>query len=1402
MKNTRILLLVFCVLLMALTGTAGAQQTIVAQPCVCLDANGIRYPEGTPGTTFCYQYDLNKVLYLSETLTLQQCTAMNTAYAQQQEQLRILQEQQQKEEAERQRLAAEEAERQRLAAEEAERQRLAAEEAERQRLAEEEAERQRLAEEEAERQRLAAEEAERQRLAEEEAERQRLAEEEAERQRLAEEEAERQRLAEEEAERQRLAEEEAERQRLAEEEAERQRFAAEEAERQRLAEEEAERQRLAAEEAERQRLAEEEAERQRLAAEEAERQRLAEEEAERQRLAAEEAERQRLAEEEAERQRLAAEEAERQRLAAEEAERQRLAEEEVERQRLAAEEAERQRLAEEEAERQRLAEEEAERQRLVAEGAERQRLAEEEAERQRLAEEEAERQRLAAEEAERQRLAEEVNQELQQDVSLMLQSSLLNQQSDGLFANADNLQLENNDVETTGNPETSGIAQNADNNESIPEVILPTEVTEVTETEPDPTDVTPTVEATEAETAPTEVTPTADVTETESVLTEVTPTADVTETEPVPTEVTPTAEATETESDPTEVTPTADVTETEFVPTDVTPTADVTETEPVPTEVIPTADVTETESIPTDVTPAADATEAEPEPTDVTPAVEAAEAETAPTAVTPTVEVAETEPDPTEVTPAAEATETETAPTAVTLTAEATETEPVQTAVTPTAEATKEIVHKYELSETASAELSQLLTKDEMENLESVITEDWLTMHVKKLSEKTFAELKALFSSNTLLKKLGPEISIEGDLKSILLSTPNGGTVTTANVPFVWLYDYDTGSGTSEVIFILELTIKSGADMAAFTTTVSSASCANRICTYTANLSAYKNAKISWTVSGSYNDGGSYIVIPAPAPQTFTLKVPDPTPTSTPTPTPTPKPLPKPKAPVQECPVGRYIIRNLGFYWAPSEFAESYTVEWWNDRGQKGKLELSNSDVTCQNNRCIINTSLPGIGNYAWTVTAKNKSGSARSGEMRFEIDTNITTPQPYHPDGTIGNHNYPAFEWEDVRDGAVGYRIQVVGKYDNRIRMDRWFKVEDIYVGQGVCYVQTDLFLPAGSYSWRVQARNKDFPSGWSSWRDFYVECDYCNYGTAYYSTYVNTVPSCSFPAGTITVNKPDFQWRTLTGAAYYIVKLQDSTGNTLFEKQASNSNCTIELCTWSPDYTFTKNGNYTWSVAGYGGNGALWNIAYGSFSYQGQVTMKPISYLRPAQNGYLSNEVPVIVWTDPGEAAALFHVEIFSSTNTSLFTADLNREQAWCDGNTCSIEFKTIPDAKDYRIAVTPYSELNTKGDTVSLTFSKGGMTLKLSSPKEGAVVSSRPLFRWPLDNAQGTQYDLILTDSKNNVTTISPLVCGAVGVTCEEGEVFFSPAEPLAPGAYTVKLSAPGLNAQSEAVNITVK
>lgn len=739
---------------------------------------------------------------------------------------------------------------------------------------------------------------------------------------------------------------------------------------------------------------------------------------------------------------------------------------------------------------------------------------------------------------------------------------------------------------------------------------------------------------------------------------------------------------------------------------------------------------------------------------------------------------------------------------------EVTETEqPVETTeptveVTETEEPGEIVIPGLNISPEALTELSQLLSDEELENLSSVLTLEWLEANSATLSEQTMLELMTLLShEEPVFNLLGapgtlPSVEIEGELTDLLLFSPTSGTVTTSNVPFIWLYAYDGETGPTDVTFLLQLTITTAADTVSLNTTVSTASCGGNICTYTADLSSYNNSLVSWTVGGVYKSGETTVTVPGPAAQSFALKFEKPEPPEP------PKPPKKPEAPVLECPYGTYEVRKIGFYWAPSKYAESYTVEWHDNRGHHGTANLSNSDATCQNGRCNVHLTMPGYGQYAWRVVAKNSLGSTASDEMQFDIRTGVPTPAPYRPSGSISNSSYIAFEWEDVGHDVSDYRIQVVGNNEDYFRMDRWFKVSDIYVGKGVCYVQTDLYLPAGSYSWRVQAAAGGETSGWSSWKGFSVSG--YNPGSTYYYNYTNTIPTCLYPTGTITVTAPNFQWRTVTGAAYYMVKLYDSTGTVLFDRQVTSSgNCTAEICTWTADYKLTKNGNYSWSVLSYGSNNAFWSSASGSFTLQGAVAQKAMSFVSPKQNGMLTQDAPVIIWTDPGAATAIFHVEIFSKANKQLFSADLNREQAWCDGQTCSIEFKTIPDAENYRITITPYSDLNTKGDVISLVFSKGSKMLKLNSPKEGSTVQSRPLFRWNMDAADtNVSYELILTDAANNVTTISPLGCNMEGVTCEDGEVFFSPAISLTPGAYTAKLGLYKSTAVSPELHFTVK
>ena len=407
---------------------------------------------------------------------------------------------------------------------------------------------------------------------------------------------------------------------------------------------------------------------------------------------------------------------------------------------------------------------------------------------------------------------------------------------------------------------------------------------------------------------------------------------------------------------------------------------------------------------------------------------------------------------------------------------------------------------------------------------------------------------------------------------------------------------------------------------------------------------------------------------------------------------------PAPESPVPEYPIKTETGRQIGFYWAPSEGAESYEVSWKNDSGGEGSVELENTDSTCQMGRCAAYEEVPADGTYTWTVKAVNEAGEAVSEEAEFFVRSSLPAPEAYRPNVVISSQKALTFEWEDIRSSASEYRIQVMDRETERILRDQWYRVSDMYVGNGVCYMETGVYLPSGSYAWRVKAKNSESESKWSSWVDFQTNCADCALGA-----YLNTTTSAICPQGSITDLSPEFEWLAVTGAAYYVLNVTDANGSTILDVSVPPANCSLESCSFDPGFTLASGGAYQWSVSTYGGNNGRWGTDTGTITAAEPAEVRDISFVLPEEGGKLDAENPLIIWTDPGQSAADFRLVVVDAAGELLFYGDLNSEDAWCDGKTCSIVFRTIPEGDNYVIYITPYSETNTAGGTISLTFSR---------------------------------------------------------------------------------------------------
>ncbi len=404
-----------------------------------------------------------------------------------------------------------------------------------------------------------------------------------------------------------------------------------------------------------------------------------------------------------------------------------------------------------------------------------------------------------------------------------------------------------------------------------------------------------------------------------------------------------------------------------------------------------------------------------------------------------------------------------------------------------------------------------------------------------------------------------------------------------------------------------------------------------------------------------------------------------------------------PSAPSPDYPVDTETGELIGFYWTPSENAEHYEIRWKRSDGTEGSSELKAEDGTCAAGRCITYEQMPGEGSYTWTVTAVNEAGTAVFEEAAFTVRAGVPAPEAYRPASAVSSQRGITFEWEDAGSAATEYRIQAAVRETGRICADRTIPTDRIWIGNGLCYLETDIYLPEGNYSWRVQAGNGTDVSGWSGWVDFQVNCPDCLLGT-----YLNTVTAGIYPNGRITETGPAFEWLAVTGATYYLLNVTDAEGAVLLDEKVPASNCTLTTCSFDPELTLDTGKAYRWTVSTYGGYDARWGTYEGTAEpAEPAVFTGEISFVYPAENGGLDPEIPLIIWTDPGKSAAAFRLEIRDEAGEGLYYGDLTRDEAWCDGKTCSIVFMEIPEGKGFTISVTPISESNLPGGSVSLTF-----------------------------------------------------------------------------------------------------
>lgn len=211
---------------------------------------------------------------------------------------------------------------------------------------------------------------------------------------------------------------------------------------------------------------------------------------------------------------------------------------------------------------------------------------------------------------------------------------------------------------------------------------------------------------------------------------------------------------------------------------------------------------------------------------------------------------------------------------------------------------------------------------------------------------------------------------------------------------------------------------------------------------------------------------------------------------------------------------------------------------------------------------------------YAFTLDWLNLiNGKFSLGATGPKPDPDSDPPAPgdYQPRGVVSETN-PAFLWPVIGD-ARRYILTVSDAVGDVVfSKDMWHANANCGVSQ--CRFDRVTGLQKGAYNWRVRARYRD--GAYTAWSDsiaFSIDDDGLPPDPPTSGDYA--------PSGTVAERSPLFRWPAVPIARRHAISVEDTTGNTVFEKDMwhTNADCDAQSCTFDRVPELAE-GVYSWRV------------------------------------------------------------------------------------------------------------------------------------------------------------------------------------------------------------------------------
>jgi hypothetical protein len=299
-----------------------------------------------------------------------------------------------------------------------------------------------------------------------------------------------------------------------------------------------------------------------------------------------------------------------------------------------------------------------------------------------------------------------------------------------------------------------------------------------------------------------------------------------------------------------------------------------------------------------------------------------------------------------------------------------------------------------------------------------------------------------------------------------------------------------------------------------------------------------------------------------------------------------------------------------------------------------------------------------------------------------------------------------PTYTWNVVKDAGF-YQLWVNGP-SGKVIGGGWYTSAQAHCDTETCWLQPDVALALGSYTWAIQTASSGGLAGaWST--------------PLYFSLGRTTL---YLPSGTISTAQPTYSWSSVEGATHYLLWVNGSSGH-VFDTwydvtDTAKITCASGTCSVTPGKALASD-DYTWWILPYGGG-------YGFLSDPKTFSFGKVTLISPS--GPIKNVKPTYTWSS---VAGATHYQLYVNGPSGKAAGDwYTASQAHCDTQTCWFQPDVTLAFGNYAWYVQPYSPTGLGAWSSGLGFSLG--TVTLTSPS-GTIGTGKPTYIW--SSVEGASY-----------------------------------------------------------------